>query len=161
MEAGLEGGPEVFDGVEVGRVRRQEQQLAARRCHQLLRGRRLMKPGVVQHDHTARRQRGQQHFFKINVHRLRVATALKDQRRDQLVLLGSRNDAGTFPPFAGYGLINPLASGRASVFTIQAVIHAAFVEVKDGLAGQLFQFAAEEPPLDLVALAIFCEFFLA
>jgi len=160
-EAGLEGSPEVFDGVEVGRVRRQEQQLAASLFDQLLRGRRLMKPGVVQHDHTARRQRGQQHFVKISVHHLRVATALKHQRRHQLVLLGSGNDAGAFPPSACYGLINPLASGRASVFTIQAVIHAAFVEVKDGLAGQLFQFAAEEPPLNLVALAIFCEFFLA
>jgi hypothetical protein len=40
------------------------------------------------------------------------------------------------------------------------VIHAAFVQVKDGPAGQVFQFAAEEPPLDLVAFAIFCEFFL-
>jgi hypothetical protein len=30
-QAGLEGGPKMFDGVEVGRVRRQEQQLAARR----------------------------------------------------------------------------------------------------------------------------------
>jgi hypothetical protein len=41
------------------------------------------------------------------------------------------------------------------------VIHAALVEIKDGLAGQLFQLAPEEPPLDLVALAIFYEFFLA
>jgi hypothetical protein len=40
------------------------------------------------------------------------------------------------------------------------VIHAAFVQVEDGLAVELFQFAAEEPPLDLVALAICCEFFL-
>jgi hypothetical protein len=41
------------------------------------------------------------------------------------------------------------------------VIHAALVEIKDGLAGELFQFPAEEPPLDFVALAIFYEFFLA
>jgi hypothetical protein len=47
------------------------------------------------------------------------------------------------------------------MLTIQAVIHAAFVQVKDGLAGELFEFAPEEPPLDLVALAIFYEFFLA
>jgi hypothetical protein len=40
------------------------------------------------------------------------------------------------------------------------VIHAAFVQIKDGLTGQLFQFAPEEPPLNLVALAIFYEFFL-
>ena len=119
-----------------------------------------MKPGVVQHDHAARRQCGQQYLFKINVHHLRVATALKHQRRNQFVLLGGRNDAGAFPPFASYGLINPLAPGRAAILTIQAVIHAAFVQVEDGLTGQLFQFAPEEPPLDLVALAIFYEFFL-
>jgi hypothetical protein len=47
------------------------------------------------------------------------------------------------------------------MLTIQAVIHAAFVQVKDGLAVELFEFAAEEPPLDLVALPIFYEFFLA
>jgi hypothetical protein len=41
------------------------------------------------------------------------------------------------------------------------VIDAALVQIKDGRAGQPFQFAAEEPPLHLVALAIVCEFFLA
>ena len=47
------------------------------------------------------------------------------------------------------------------LLTIQAVIHAALVQIKDGLAGELFEFAAEEPPLHFVALAIFYEFFLA
>ena len=47
------------------------------------------------------------------------------------------------------------------MLTIQAVIHAALVQVKDGLAVESFQFAPEEPPLHLVALAIFYEFFLA
>ena len=120
-----------------------------------------MKPGVVQHDHAARRECWQQRLFKIYVHHLRVSAALKHQRRDQLVLPGGRNDAGAFPPFARHRLINPLAPGRAAIFTIQAVIHAAFVQVEDGLAVELFEFAPEEPPLDLVALAIFYEFFLA
>ena len=160
-QAGLEGGPEMFDGVEVGRVRRQEQQPAARPFHQLLRRRGLMEPCVVQHYHAARGQCGQPHLFKINVHHLRVATALKDQRRDQLVLLGGRNDAGAFPPLARHGFINPFTPGCTTKFTIQAVIHAAFVQVEDGLTGQLFEFAAKEPPLHLVALAIFYEFFLA
>jgi hypothetical protein len=41
------------------------------------------------------------------------------------------------------------------------MVHAAFVQVKDGTVGQRFQFAPEEPPLDLAALAIDGEFFLA
>jgi len=41
------------------------------------------------------------------------------------------------------------------------VVHAALVEVINGLAGEFFQFATEEPPLNFVALAIFYEFFLA
>jgi hypothetical protein len=41
------------------------------------------------------------------------------------------------------------------------VIHAALVEVIHAGGGQLFQFAAEEPPLHFVPLAIFDEFFLA
>jgi len=40
------------------------------------------------------------------------------------------------------------------------VIHAAFVQTKDFHASQPFQFAPEAPPLHLVALAVFCEFFL-
>jgi hypothetical protein len=47
------------------------------------------------------------------------------------------------------------------VLTIQAVVHPAFVQVKDGPVVKPFQFAAEEPPLHLIALAIFDEFFLA
>jgi len=160
-QSGLEGGPEMFDGVEVRRISWQEEQPAARPFHQLPRGRRLMKPGVVQHDHTARRQCGQEHLFKIRVHHFRVAAALKHQRGDQPALLGGGNNAGALPPFARHRLINPFAPGRATVFTIEAVIHAAFVEVKDGLARQLFEFAPEKPPLHLVALAIFYEFFLA
>ena len=46
------------------------------------------------------------------------------------------------------------------MLTIQAVIHAALVQIIDGRVGVVFQFAAEEPALDLVALSIFCEFFL-
>jgi hypothetical protein len=46
-----------------------------------------MEPGVVQHYDTARRQRGQQHFFKTDVHHLGIATALKHQWRNQPALL--------------------------------------------------------------------------
>jgi len=151
----------MFNGVEVGGIGGQEEQLTAGGFDQPERRWGLMKPGVVQHDHTARRQCGQEHLCKISVHHFRVATALEDQRGDQLALLGSGDDAGALPPLARHGLINPFAPRRASVFTIQPVIHAALVEVKDGPGGELFQFAAEEPPLDFVALAIFYEFFLA
>ena len=47
------------------------------------------------------------------------------------------------------------------MLTIQAVIHAALVEIKEGPTGEVFQLAPEQPPLHLVALAIFYEFFLA
>ena len=62
---------------------------------------------------------------------------------------------------AGHRLINPLTSEGASVFPIQPVVHAALVEVINAGGGQLFQFAAEEPPLHFVPLAIFDEFFFA
>jgi hypothetical protein len=41
------------------------------------------------------------------------------------------------------------------------VIHTVFIQVKDPLAVELFEFAPEEPPLDLAAFEIFYEFFLA
>lgn len=89
-EAGLEGGSEMFDGIEVWGIGGQEQQVTAGGLDQVQGGRRLMKAGVVQHDHAGRRQRRQQRLGKINVHHLRVATALKDQRSHQLVLAGGR-----------------------------------------------------------------------
>ena len=119
-----------------------------------------MKAGIVQHDHTARRQDWQEHLFKIDIHDRGVAAALEHQRGHQFVGLGSGNNAGPFAPFASHLLINPFAPRGATVLTIQAVIHAALVQIVDGGAGVVGQLAAEEPPLDLVALAIFCEFFL-
>jgi len=160
-EAGLEGGPEMLDGVEVWGIGRQEQQVTASGFDQLKRRRGLMKAGVVQHDHAAWRQRGQQHLGKINIHDLRVATALKRQRRDQLAVPESANDAGAVPAFARHGFVNPFAPWRTAKLTIQAVIHAALVKVKDGLAAELFEFALEPPPLHLAAFAVFDEFFLA
>ena len=151
----------MFDGVEVWGIGRQKQQVTARGLDELKRGRGLMKAGVVQHDHAARRQHGQQHLGKINLHDLRVATALEHQRGHQFALAGGPNDAGAFPPFARHGLINPLTPECPAMFTIQAVIHAALVEVKEGLAVELFEFALEEPPLHFAAFAVFDEFFLA
>jgi hypothetical protein len=150
----------MFDGIEIGGIGWQEQQVTTGVFHQFKRGRGLMKAGVVQHDHAARWQRGQQHLGKINIHDLRVAIALEGQGRDQLALPASPNDAGAFPPFARHGCINPFAAGGAPGFTIQAVIHAALVEVKDGLAAEFFEFALEEPALHRAALAVFYEFFL-
>jgi hypothetical protein len=118
-----------------------------------------MEAGVVQHDHAARRQFRQQHLFKINVHHRRVATALKRQWRDPLPVPRRRNNAGAFPPLARHRLLDPFAPGRTPGFTIQAVIPAAFVEVKDGLAAEFSEFALEEPALHLAALAVFFEFF--
>ena len=103
----------------------------------------------------------QEHLLKASVHHFGVATALKDRRGDQLAMLRSRDNAGAFQSLAGHRLINPLTSGRAGMLTIQAVIHAAFVQIKDGPVVKLFELAPEEPPLHLVALAIFYEFFLA
>jgi hypothetical protein len=78
---------------------------------------------------------------------------------NQFALLRGRNNAAAFPAFARHGLVNPLALGCPAIFTIQSMVHAALVEVKSGLADEFFQFAAEPPPLDFVALAIFYEFF--
>lgn len=61
-EAGLEGGPQVFNRVEIRRIGRQKHQFTARVGHPLRGGRRLVEPRVVQHNHAAARQ---QHPFKI------------------------------------------------------------------------------------------------
>ncbi len=151
----------MFDRVEVGGIGRQEQQVAASVSHQLPSGRGVMEARVVQHEHAAGRQGGQQHLGKINIHHLRIATALKRQRCDQLAVPESPDEAGAFPAFPRHRFVNPFPSGRAAKLTIQAVIHAALVEVKDRLAAELFEFALEEPPLHFAALPVFYEFFLA
>lgn len=159
-ETGFNGGPEMFDRIEVGRIGRQKQQRTAGGGDQRRRGRRLMEAGVIQHDHAARRQRGQEYLRKIRVHHLGVASARKGQRGHQLAILTGGDDAGSFPPLARHRFINPLAPRGASVFPIQPVIYAALVEIIHAGGSQCFQFAAEEPPLHFVPLAIFYEFFL-
>ena len=151
----------MFDGVEVGGIGRQEQQVKAGVCHQLQGARGVLEARVVQHDHAAGRQGGQPHLGKINLHDLRVATALKRQGCDQLAVPESAPDAGAFPASARHRFVNPCAPGRAAKLTMPAVIPAALGEVKDGPAAELCEFAPEEPPLDLAAFAVFDGFFLA
>lgn len=160
-EAGFDGGPEMLDGVEVGGIGWQEEQPTTGGRDQRRRGRRLMEPGVVQHDHAACWQHWQEHLFEISVHDFGVASARKGQRCHQPAVLAGGHDARPFPPLARHRLVNPFASGRTAMLTIQPMIHAALVEIKNGLVGELFQFAPEQPPLNLVPLAIFDEFFLA
>ena len=151
----------MFDRVEGGRIGRQEQQVKAGVCHQLQGGRGVLEAGVVQHAHAAGRQRGQPHLGKIDLHDLRVATALKRQWGDQLAVPESPDEAGAFPAFTRHRFVNPLAPGGAAKLTMPAVIPAALGEVKAGPAAELFEFALEEPALHFAAFAIFYEFFLA
>jgi hypothetical protein len=116
-----------------------------------------MKPRVVQHDHAARWQHGQQHLCKINVHHFRVATALKHQRCDQLVLPRCRKDAGAFPPFARNLLINPLPPGRASVFTIWQDVMENIVAKKTDETRRRWETAIKDRNFDCIRNLIVCE----
>ena len=113
-----------------------------------------MEAGVVQHDHAARRRSGAQRFFKTGGHDRRGATALKHQRGDQLALLRSGAAAGAFPPLARHGLVDPRAPRGPTKLTLQAVIRAALVQVKDGRVAESFPCPSAEPPWHLVARAI-------
>jgi len=112
----------MFDRVEAGGIGGQEKQFTARGGHQLLRAGRLVKTGVVQDDHTAAGQRGQQDHFKIRVHHLGVATALKDKRRHQPGVLPNGNDAGAVAAASRDFGIEPFPAGRATIFLIQLTI---------------------------------------
>ena len=58
------------DGVEVWRIGRQEEEVTARGFDQFQGGRRVMKAGVVQYDHAARRQDAQPDHFQIELNDL-------------------------------------------------------------------------------------------
>lgn len=160
-EGCFERGPEMFDRVEIGRVSGQEKQFTARVGHQFLRAGRLVKTGVVQDDHTAAGQSGQQNLFKISVHHLGVATALKDKRSHQSGVLRNGNDAGAVAAAPRDFGIEPLPAWRAAIFLIQPMFDAALVEVKNFPTLQVFDRPPKEPPLHLISFAIFDEFFLA
>jgi hypothetical protein len=145
-------------GFEVRKIGWEEEQLAPGRLDQPLRRGWLVEP-TLSHDYAGHQQFGQQYLLKIDVHHLRVATILKSQWRDQFTLLRGCDNAGAFPPLGCRSLVNPLPFGCPAPLTMQAVVHAAFIQVKNGPAIKLFKFAREEPPLHLVALAIFDEFF--
>ena len=120
-----------------------------------------MKTGVVQDDYTAPGQSGQQNLFKISVHHLGVATALKDKRSHQPGVLPSRNDAGAVAAAPRDLGIEPFPARRAAIFLMQPVFDAALVEVKNFPSRQVFNRPPKEPPLHLISFAIFYEFFLA
>jgi hypothetical protein len=64
---------------------------------------------------------------------------LKIKRRHKLAILGGGDDAGAFTPLARHLLINALALGGAAIFTVQAVIHAAFIQKIYRATVQAFQ----------------------
>ena len=150
----------MFDGIEVRRIGRQEQQVAAGGLDQAQRGWGLVEPGIVQDDHAGWRQHRQQNVLEIEVHDLARAVAVKDERRDQLLALAGGDDTGSVPSRTGHLLFNPCTPRCTGVFPIQAMIHAAFIQIKDGHVSQIFEFAAEQPALHFVALAIVGAFFL-
>lgn len=57
------------------------------------------------------------------------ATALKHQRRNELTLLGSGEEADALLPFACYRQMNPFSVRRAAMLSIQTAIQATLVEV--------------------------------
>jgi len=135
----------MFDGIEVRRIGRQEQQVAAGGLDQAQRGWGLVEPGIVQDDHAGWRQHRQQNVLEIEVHDLARAVAVKDERRDQLLALAGGDDTGSVPSRTGHLLFNPCTPRCTGVFPIQAMIHAAFIQIKDGHVSQIFEFAAEQP----------------
>jgi len=157
----FELGPEVFDRIEIGRVGGQEEQFTARIGHPLLGAGRLVETGVVQDNHTAFGQCRQQHFFKISVHHLRIATALEDKRRHQPAVLRYGNDAGSAAAAPRHFGIQPLPARRAAIGLMQPMLDTAFVEVKNVPIRQAFKLPQKQPPLHLISFQIFDEFFLA
>ena len=110
-EAGLEGGPKMFERVEVGGIGGQEQPLKAWVRQPFSRWSGRDGSWRCPTRHAAWRQRGQQHLGEINLHDRRVATALKGQRRDQLALPERPNEAGAFLAFARHGFVDPPPRG--------------------------------------------------
>jgi len=85
--------PAVFDGVEVGGVRWQEFACTPRPGKELVGLRRLVKGGiVVQHD-LPRLQDGHQTVLHVSLEEGRGAVALKDEGRDERVLLKGVDNA--------------------------------------------------------------------
>lgn len=157
----LELGQKMFDGVEIRRVSGQEEQFTAGAIHQFLRAGRLVETGVVQDNHAAFGQSRQQYFFKIGIHHLRIATALKYKRRHQFALLSHGNDAGAAAAAPRHFRIKPFPARGAAIFLMQPMLHAAFVQVKNFPASQGLEFPPKQPPLHLISFPIFYEFFLA
>jgi len=86
-EPSLESNPKCAMGVRAGRISWEEEQLTAGGFGQPLNGWGLVEKGMIQNNHAARRQFGQQHLLKTDIHRLGVSTALKNQGCHQFTLL--------------------------------------------------------------------------
>lgn len=86
LSALFEGGKVVLNGVEVGRIGRQEQQGGAGVCNELRRLRRFVKGGIV-HDHKMTTvQAWAQPRLEPGVEHHRITGAFKEERFSQAPL---------------------------------------------------------------------------
>lgn len=93
----LEGGEVVLDGVEVRRIRWQEQQHGAGVFDELRRFRRLVKGGVVHDDEMAAVQAWAEPRLEPAVEHRRIARSFQEERFSKSPFNAGRDQRGTRP----------------------------------------------------------------
>ena len=100
-QAGFEFGKDLFDGIEVGAVGRQIEQLRPDGFNRLADPGHFMTGQVVQDDTVAWVERGNQHLFDIGHEAGAIDRAVEDGGSGQLVGAEGGNDRGRLPVAVG------------------------------------------------------------
>src|SRR5439155_19031689 len=91
----LELGEDLFDGIQVGRIFRQEEELGAGRADELTYGSALVTAEIVHDDDLAGTKRGHEDLLDIGPEALAVDRPLKQPRRvDPIVAQGGQKRRG-------------------------------------------------------------------
>lgn len=102
--------------------------MAAGLLHQLLCAGRFVEAGVVQHDHTAAVQLGQQHMLDPLIEYLGVARAGKEHGRNQPVIEIAANETGARSLLAVLQAMDLLPPARPAMRAMAAGGKAGFIQ---------------------------------
>ena len=102
-EQGFELGEDLFNGVEIGGVGRQEAQRGAHPCKGRPHGRTLVAAQIVHNDDIARSEGRQQALFDISQEARPVDRAIEDTRSGHAVVAQRRHEGQRLPVAVGAG----------------------------------------------------------
>ena len=138
-QPGFQLGERLLDGCQIGRIRGQEEHLAAARLDGLAHALPFMYAQVIQHHDLAWLQAGREDLFDIGLKGERVNRSFQDHRRLDALERQSSEERRIFAPVAWHRPISALATRRSGVERCEGDVAATFIHKHQIVDGQVLR----------------------